>query len=102
PTPKRHTPQTNSLILSGAISSSGTPELIMASESLNVATKHAGQEPRHPSDGSGRVHQHHDDQHEQQEQNHAAAWRDAARIAFVGFAILAVWFRVWEPFAKMS
>jgi cation transport ATPase len=29
-------------------------------------------------------------------------WTDAARIAFVAIACAAVWFRVWEPFPRVS
>jgi len=47
------------------------------------------------------AHDHHDrdDQHDGE---HAFAWPEAARIAFVAFAAAAVWFRVWEPFASVS
>src|SRR5260370_15587897 len=29
-------------------------------------------------------------------------WTEAARIAFVAIACAAVWFRVWEPFSRVS
>jgi Cd2+/Zn2+-exporting ATPase/Cu+-exporting ATPase len=29
-------------------------------------------------------------------------WRDLARIAFVAIAAAAVWFRIWEPFSRVS
>ena len=43
--------------------------------------------------------QDHDDQHDGE---HAFAWPEAARIAFVALAAAAVWFRVWEPLASVS
>jgi Cd2+/Zn2+-exporting ATPase/Cu+-exporting ATPase len=33
---------------------------------------------------------------------HGLEWQDLARIGFVAFAALAVWFRVWEPFSHIS
>jgi len=69
----------------------------MASEFVKTETKHAVEElhqhssVNHHDDDHG--HQDHDDEHD-----HAAGWHDFARIAFVGVAVLAVWFRVWEPF----
>jgi cation transport ATPase len=44
------------------------------------------------------AHDDHDDQHGE----HAFAWPEAARIAFVALAAAAVWFRVWEPLASVS
>jgi len=44
------------------------------------------------------AHDDHDDQHGE----HAFAWPEAARIAFVALAATAVWFRVWEPLASVS
>jgi Cu+-exporting ATPase len=41
----------------------------------------------------------HDDQHDGE---HAFAWQEAARIAFVALAAAAVWFRFWEPLASVS
>jgi cation transport ATPase len=43
--------------------------------------------------------QDHDDQHDGE---HAFAWPEAARIAFVALVAAAVWFRVWEPLASVS
>ena len=40
-----------------------------------------------------------DDQHDGE---HAFAWPEAARIAFVALAAAAVWFRLWEPLASVS
>src|SRR5258705_11846636 len=45
------------------------------------------------------AHDDHDDQHDGE---HAFAWSEAARIAFVALAAAAVWFRVWEPLASVS
>ena len=36
------------------------------------------------------------------EQEHAFEWVELIRIAFVAFAAIAVWFRVWEPFPHIS
>ena len=33
---------------------------------------------------------------------HALEWRDVARVAFVALAAAAVWFRLWEPFPRVS
>ena len=81
----------------------GTPYGIRITQ--NVATKHSGEELHHHSTGSPNHHHaplDHEDGHDHQDHDHEAGWTDAARIAFVGVAILAVWFRVWEPFAKVS
>src|SRR5258707_4606036 len=43
-----------------------------------------------------------DDQHGDQEHEHAIDWRELVRIALVGVAAAAVWFRVWEPFPHLS
>jgi cation transport ATPase len=45
------------------------------------------------------AHGDHDNQHEGE---HAFAWPEAARIAFVALTAAAVWFRVWEPLASVS
>jgi Cd2+/Zn2+-exporting ATPase/Cu+-exporting ATPase len=39
---------------------------------------------------------------EHAEHEHGLEWVDLARIAFVGLAAAAVWFRVWEPFPQIS
>jgi heavy metal translocating P-type ATPase len=39
---------------------------------------------------------------EHAEQEHAFEWVELMRIAFVAFAAIAVWFRVWEPFPHIS
>ena len=39
---------------------------------------------------------------EERHESHAAAWPDFARIATVAVAAAAVWFRVWEPFPRLS
>src|ERR1700751_4238382 len=33
---------------------------------------------------------------------HGVEWADLARIAFVAIAAAAVWFRLWEPFPRVS
>jgi heavy metal translocating P-type ATPase len=42
----------------------------------------------------------HDAEHE--EHQHAVEWAELARITFVALAAAAVWFRVWEPFSRVS
>jgi Cd2+/Zn2+-exporting ATPase/Cu+-exporting ATPase len=42
----------------------------------------------------------HDDDHE--DHSHGFDWPEAARIAFVALAALAVWFKLWEPFSAVS
>jgi heavy metal translocating P-type ATPase len=39
---------------------------------------------------------------EDREAAHGIEWVDLARIGFVALAAAAVWFRVWEPFARIS
>jgi hypothetical protein len=39
---------------------------------------------------------------EDAEQEHGFEWVELIRIAFVAFAAVAVWFRVWEPFPHIS
>ncbi len=51
----------------------------------------------HPVPGGGHEHDHEHSAHE-----HSLESSELARIAFVGVAILAVWFRVWEPLAQVS
>jgi heavy metal translocating P-type ATPase len=41
----------------------------------------------------------HDDEHED---GHGSDWLEAARIAFVALAAVAVWFKLWEPFSAVS
>src|SRR5271157_6381463 len=36
------------------------------------------------------------------EHEHGADWAELVRIAFVALAAAAVWFRVWEPFPRVS
>jgi heavy metal translocating P-type ATPase len=45
-----------------------------------------------------------DDHDHDQESEHAGTveWAELARIAFVAAAATAVWFRIWEPFARVS
>jgi Cd2+/Zn2+-exporting ATPase/Cu+-exporting ATPase len=64
--------------------------------------------PAHPRDHDG-YHQRggHDREHADQpghdrEHGEAPEWTDLARIAFVALAAAAVWFRIWEPFARVS
>jgi heavy metal translocating P-type ATPase len=39
---------------------------------------------------------------EQGEHEHGLEWVELVRIAFVAFAAAAVWFRIWEPFPRIS
>jgi Cd2+/Zn2+-exporting ATPase/Cu+-exporting ATPase len=63
-----------------------------------------------PADQTNNHPQHHRDKQTQEReahvpnkgQEHALSHNDLIRIGFVGLAILAVWFRIWEPFAKVS
>jgi heavy metal translocating P-type ATPase len=51
-----------------------------------------------PNDRPG----HHDHEHEYETHDHGFEWEDGIRIAFVAVAAALVWFRVWEPFARVS
>jgi heavy metal translocating P-type ATPase len=54
---------------------------------------HDHDEPEHGEyDRDGHDHEH----------TEALEWRELARIALVGIAAAAVWFRVWEPFPRVS
>jgi cation transport ATPase len=45
----------------------------------------------------------HDDEHEEgHDHSHGFDWAEAARIAFVALAAVAVWFKLWEPFSAVS
>jgi heavy metal translocating P-type ATPase len=39
---------------------------------------------------------------EHEERGHGVEWTELVRIAFVAFAVAAVWFRLWEPFPHIS
>ncbi len=56
---------------------------------------HFHKDSRHPhaKDSSTSEHSEHD---------HGFEWTELARIAFVGLAAAAVWFRLWEPFSHVS
>jgi heavy metal translocating P-type ATPase len=43
-----------------------------------------------------------DESREHAEHEHGFEWIDLARIAFVALAAAAVWFRVWEPYPRIS
>jgi Cd2+/Zn2+-exporting ATPase/Cu+-exporting ATPase len=43
-----------------------------------------------------------DQEVEHGEHEHRLEWVELARIAFVGLAAVAVWFRIWEPFPRIS
>jgi heavy metal translocating P-type ATPase len=73
----------------------------MSIQSLKTETKSAEELHQH-SAGVANDHHDHEHDHSDSDHDHAADWHDFARIAFVGVAILAVWFRVWEPFPKVS
>lgn len=77
----------------------------MASESVKIPENQGVEEDQHHLDDSTHNHGHHDDhegEHGHNDHDHVARALDFARIAFVGVAILAVSFRVWEPFATVS
>ncbi len=44
----------------------------------------------------------HHDAHDGHEHSETVSWRELARIALVVFSAAAVWFRVWEPFGRVS
>jgi heavy metal translocating P-type ATPase len=44
----------------------------------------------------------HDPGAEHEEHGHGVEWTELIRIAFVGLAAAAVWFRLWEPFPHIS
>jgi cation transport ATPase len=55
----------------------------------------------------GPAHDHHghdrDNQHEEgHDHSHGFDWLEAARIALVALAAVAVWFKLWEPFTSVS
>ena len=47
-------------------------------------------------------HDHDDDHEEGHDHSHGFDWAEAARIAFVALAAVAVWFKLWEPFSAVS
>jgi cation transport ATPase len=68
---------------------------------------HAGhdhEQTGHDHNHSGHDHDHSDHGHDHtgHDHEHGVERADLIRIAFVGLAILAVWQRVWEPFAGFS
>jgi len=77
----------------------------MKSQPLTAPTNRFVGSHQH-SDGSNHSHDDHKHNHEDgddhHDHDHAAGWEEYARIAFVGVAIFAVWFRVWEPFPTVS
>jgi hypothetical protein len=52
----------------------------------------------------GPEHDHHGDDHhdDHEDHSHGFDWPEAARIAFVALAAVAVWFKLWEPFSAVS
>ena len=55
----------------------------------------------------GQEHDRHDDDHDDgheddDDHSHGFNWPEAARIAFVALAAVAVWFKLWEPFSSVS
>jgi heavy metal translocating P-type ATPase len=79
----------------------------MAFETVKTPTKrlveelhqHSGVANHHHNEHG---HHDHDPENDDHDHDHSSGWHDYARIAFVGFAVLVVWFRVWEPFPKVS
>jgi heavy metal translocating P-type ATPase len=55
-----------------------------------------------PLPKDSRQRQEHDPAVEQDEHEHGLDWVELARIAFVAIAAAAVWFRIWEPFPRIS
>jgi heavy metal translocating P-type ATPase len=47
-------------------------------------------------------HDHDDDHEEGLDHTHGFDWLEAARIALVALAAVAVWFKLWEPFSSVS
>ena len=47
-------------------------------------------------------HDHDDDHEEGHDHIHGFDWLEAARIALVALAAVAVWFKLWEPFSSVS
>jgi heavy metal translocating P-type ATPase len=47
-------------------------------------------------------HDHDDDHEEGHDHSHGFDWLEAARIALVALAAVAVWFKLWEPFSSVS
>ena len=54
--------------------------------------------PEHDHHG----HDHDDDHEDGHDHSHGFDWAEAARIAFVALAAVAVWFKLWEPFSAVS
>jgi heavy metal translocating P-type ATPase len=54
--------------------------------------------PAHDDHG----HDHDDDHEEGHDHSHGFDWLEAARIALVALAAVAVWFKLWEPFSSVS
>jgi len=52
----------------------------------------------HPVDSTGHAGEH----EESHSEEHHLEWTEIARIVFVALACAAVWFRIWEPFEKVS
>ena len=52
----------------------------------------------------GPEHDHHGHEHDEDHEDHSHGfdWAEAARIAFVALAAVAVWFKLWEPFSAVS
>jgi heavy metal translocating P-type ATPase len=61
-------------------------------------TLESAQKPAVPND-SALNHSHDDGNHSEE---HQLEWPEIGRIVFVAIACAAVWFRVWEPFQKVS
>ena len=48
------------------------------------------------------IHDHDRDGEDEQGHEHGFEWPEAARIALVALAAVAVWFHLWEPFSEVS
>src|ERR1700692_122579 len=72
------------------------PSLDLEEQALNRTIVPAAHGHAHERDGDE-----HDD-HEHDDHEHAFEWTEMVRIALVGLAAAAVWFRVWEPVSALS
>jgi heavy metal translocating P-type ATPase len=75
----------------------------MLAEQARVRTiAPAGLDRREGSSHDHHGHDHDDDHEEGHDHSHGFDWLEAARIALVALAAVAVWFKLWEPFSSVS
>jgi Cd2+/Zn2+-exporting ATPase/Cu+-exporting ATPase len=77
----------------GEESDMGTPNLVEESREITGPREAGGNSLNMNEPDAGREHGEHE---------HRLEWIELARIAFVALAAAAVWFRVWEPFPRIS